>query len=117
MNSTEGAEGHLGSFEGAVTPRGRGAFPFIGNAPYADPATPAEGHEGFVKILLSEAASKHLEATGETCFRIIAQDMSNDHTRRYVIHLAPCPLATARQAEGILLGTHRAVKLRTTSKP
>jgi hypothetical protein len=65
-----------------------------------------------IRILLSAAASTHLEASGETCFMIVSKDMSDEHSGRYVIHLAPCSLISARLAEGVVLGSHRAVKVK-----
>jgi hypothetical protein len=114
MKPPSGAEGQRGAFAGAVPPRGRGAVPLKGNAPYAAPSAPCEGQ---TRILLSEAASKHLKATGETCFRIVAADMSNEHPGRFVIHLAPCPLDIARQAEGVILGTYAARRVKAREGP
>jgi hypothetical protein len=112
------AEVQNGAFEGALHEECTSAFPFIGNAPCSAQNTPEIVHERKpIRILLSEAASKHLEGTGETCFRIIAADMSNEHPGRFVIHLAPCSLGVARQAEGVLLGTHRAVKIKAREDP
>jgi hypothetical protein len=69
MKSTKGAEGQCGAFKGQNAPRGRGAVPYIGNAPSAAPAAPSEGQ---VRILLSEAASQHLAGSGKRFFAIVA---------------------------------------------
>jgi hypothetical protein len=128
MKTTQGAQGHEGAFLGYDTPRGTGAFPFIGNAPCDAPTTPNEGHAGKdfeapievipgqTRILLSEAASRHLSDIGADCFRIVSKARHPEQPGRWVIHLAPCPLAIARQAEGVLFGTHRAVKIKAAPK-
>ena len=80
--------------------------------------TPAiEVIPGQTRIMLSEAASRHLSDTGAECFVIVSKARHPEQPGRWVIHLAPCPLKVVQQAEGVLLGTHRAVKLRTTSNP
>lgn len=61
-----------------------------------------------IRILLSEAATRHLEAAGQ-CFHIIAKDMSDQHTGRMVLHLVPCSMRVARDAEAVLMGKARAV--------
>ena len=78
---------------------------------------PIEVIPGQSRILLSDAASRHLTESGEECFAIVSKARHPEKPGRWVIHLAPAPLATARQAEGVLLGTHRAVKLKATPKP
>ncbi len=69
----------------------------------SDFTAPIEVIPGQTRILLSEAASRHLAATGAECFRIVSTAKHPEQPGRWVIHLAPCPLATARQAEGVLL--------------
>jgi len=68
--------------------------------------------DGVTRILLSEAASRHLDATGAECFRIVCKAHLPDRPDRWVVILAPCPLDVARQAEGVLLGTHTAKRTR-----
>ena len=76
---------------------------------------PIEVIPGQTRILLSESASRHLTATGEECFRIVTKATHPEQPGRWVIHLAPCQLATAKQAEGVLLGTHRTVRIKQPS--
>lgn len=119
------AGGDFGTPACTVTGGARCTFP-IGDrsspAPLIQPLptdfkAPIQVILGQTRILLSEAASRHLDATGEDYFMIASKAKSPDVVGRWVIHLAPCPLKVARQAEGVLLGTHRAVKLPTSSKP
>lgn len=67
---------------------------------------------GQTRILLSEAASRHLSDQGAECFQIVTKAMHPDKAGRWVIHLVPCSLKTARAAEGVLLGTHSARRVR-----
>lgn len=120
MKTTEGAKGHEGAFSGAMPPRGTGAFPYIGNAPSDAPNSPSEGHgkndftppieviPGQTRILLSEAASRHLEAVGSDCFMIVSKAKTPDVIGRWVIHLVPCSMKTARNAEAVLMGRAKA---------
>jgi hypothetical protein len=70
------------------------------------------GPSEHVRILLSEAASKVLLDAGE-CF-IIAGRGSLPHAdgTRVVLHLMPVDKKTADQACGVLLGTHRATRIK-----
>ena len=126
MNASKGAEGQSGAFKGQNAPRGRGAVPLIGECPCAAPAPPGKGQSGNdnftppieviagqTRILLSDAASRHLEATGEACFVIVSKTRHPEKPGRWVIHLAPAPLATVRDAEAVLFGEARAVRIRT----
>jgi len=79
--------------------------------------SPLQPQAAPIRLLLSERASQALAEAGERCFRIIAADMSNEHPGRFVIHLAPCPLDVARQAEGVLLGTHAARRVKAREGP
>ncbi len=65
---------------------------------------------GHVRILLSQAASEALTATGESAFLVIGKASHPDDPSRWVIHLVPVPMATASAACSVALGTHRAVK-------
>jgi hypothetical protein len=67
---------------------------------------------GVVRILLGPTASATLDATGEKVFALVARDVWPNDRSRWVILLKPCPLALARQAEGVVLGTHRAARIR-----
>lgn len=66
-----------------------------------------------VRILLSEAASRHLEGTGRRFFSICGMEPSADNLGRFVIYLTPWPDQLAAEARSVLLGTHRAVKIET----
>ncbi len=70
-----------------------------------------------VRILLSEAASKHLTDTGESVFMVIAKATHPEDPTRWVIHLVPIPKAQADGASRVALGTHKAVKIKTTVEP
>jgi hypothetical protein len=65
------------------------------------------------RILLSEAASDHLTATGESAFLIVGKASHPDDPRRWVIHLLPLDMKAATAACNVALGTHRAVKIKT----
>lgn len=66
-----------------------------------------------VRILLSEAASRHLEGTGRRFFCICGMEPSADHPGRFIIYLMPWPDQLAAEASSVLLGTHRAVRIET----
>jgi hypothetical protein len=71
------------------------------------PAFPViEPQAGTVRLLLSAPASQALADAGESCFVIVSRATWPEDPKRFVIILAPCPLDIARQAEGVLLGTH-----------
>jgi hypothetical protein len=65
-----------------------------------------------IRILLSEAASAHLTATGEACFIVIGKASHPDDSSRWVIHLQPCDIGTANDANRIINRTHKAVAIR-----
>ena len=65
-----------------------------------------------IRILLSEAASAALTASGERAFTILCRASHPDHPSRWVIHLAPVEWETAVAASNVLLGTHRATRIR-----
>ena len=56
------------------------------------------------RILLSEAASKHLEATGNTCFIVASMDKSDERSGRWVLHLVPSTYASANAAVRVATG-------------
>ena len=60
------------------------------------------------RILLSEGASRHLDAAGHQAFAVIARDMSDDRTGRWVLHLIPCSLAQAQAACDVATGKSKA---------
>jgi hypothetical protein len=64
-------------------------------------ATPAPAP---VRILLSEAASRHLSDTGHPCFAVVSFDRSDEHSGRWVIHLLPCSIAEANSAVRVARG-------------
>ena len=81
-----------------------------------DPS-PGEQRSPIVRILLSESASRHLDASGERAFTIIAKDMSDGTAGRWVIHLAPIDWRTAQDASAVLLGKARAVRIKRAIGP
>jgi len=114
MKSHEGARGHEGAFLGHDTPRGTGAFPYIGNAPSDAPTAQGQGH---TRILLSEAASRHLDATGERCFIVASRAMRGTEEPqtmgRWALHLVPCSIADANAAVRVATGQSTERKPRT----
>lgn len=64
------------------------------------------------RILLSQAASDHLSATGESAFVVIGKASLPDDPGRWVIHCVPLDMKTATAACNVALGTHRAVKVK-----
>lgn len=66
------------------------------------------------RILLSEAASRALSATGESCFTIVTRCSHPENPKRWVIILEPVPLEVMRAAEAVALGkaTARFIKKR-----
>lgn len=75
--------------------------------------SPTNTLPGTVRILLSEAASKHLAGTGHRFFAICGMEESGEHSGRVVIYLRPWPDPTAADARAVLLGTARAVSIDT----
>jgi hypothetical protein len=67
---------------------------------------------GQTRILLSDAASRHLDATGESCFAIVSKARTPDVVGRWVIHLVPCSMKTAGDAQAVLMGKARAVRIK-----
>jgi hypothetical protein len=74
--------------------------------------SPVEVIAGQTRILLSEGASRHLSAQGAECFAIVAKASHPDTPARWVIHLAPCSIKTARDAEAVLFGKARATRIK-----
>jgi len=69
---------------------------------------PVEVVPGQTRILLSESASRHLDSIGAECFVIVSKAKTPDVIGRWVIHLVPCSMQTAREAEAVLLGKAKA---------
>ncbi|MCX6875392.1 MAG: hypothetical protein NTW21_16530 [Verrucomicrobia bacterium] len=70
---------------------------------------------GIIRVLLSVGVSQVLEQSGEQCFTIIGKASYPATPGRWAIFLAPVPLKTAAAAAGVILGTHRATRIKTTS--
>ena len=65
-----------------------------------------------IRILLSEAASAALTASGERAFTILCKASYPEQPGRWVIHLAPVEWETAVAASNVLLGSHKAVRIK-----
>jgi hypothetical protein len=71
-----------------------------------------------INTMLDPKVSGIVSDVGE-CFVEAHRQMEHRHPEqpgRWVIHLASWPLQVAHQSEGVLHGTHRAVKIHTSSK-
>lgn len=60
-----------------------------------------------IRILLDPATSDTLTATGESAFLIVGKASWPDDPSRWVLHLVPCPMATASAACEIALGQRK----------
>ena len=69
---------------------------------------PVEVVPGQTRILLSESASRHLDAAGAKAFAIVHRDMSDGNTGRWAITLCPVEWQTARDASAVLMGRAKA---------
>ena len=56
------------------------------------------------RILLSQAASRHLSATGERAFVVVSRGSYPDSAGRWVMHLLPCDVTAANAAVRVALG-------------
>jgi hypothetical protein len=65
-----------------------------------------------IRILLSEAASLALTESGERAFTIIGRASHPEQPNRWVIHLAPVEWKAACDASSVLLGSHKAVRIK-----
>jgi hypothetical protein len=65
---------------------------------------------GHVRILLSQAASEALTATGESAFMVIGRASHPDDPARWILHLVPVPMATASAACEVATGVRKAGK-------
>ncbi|MCX6880876.1 MAG: hypothetical protein NTW21_44815 [Verrucomicrobia bacterium] len=61
---------------------------------------------------MSEAASRYLQESGEQCFTIIGKSSFPACPGRWAIYLKPVPPAVAVAASNVILGTHRAVRIK-----
>ena len=77
-------------------------------------STEAKGHR---RILLSQAASDHLTATGESAFLVIGKASLPDDPTRWVIHLLPVTMKTACDAIAVATGEARATRPRVKASP
>ena len=68
--------------------------------------------EGVKQIKLGPSASKALTESGQSVFALVSRQRWPDDPQRWAIYLLPVPLALARQAEGVILGTHTARPIR-----
>ncbi len=57
-----------------------------------------------VKILLSESASRHLEAAGADAFLVVGRESWPNDPRRWVIHLLSCSISQADSAARVARG-------------
>lgn len=76
-------------------------------------------HPGVVKLLLSAAASEAISKAGKHHLAITAPADSTappEGQGRMILHVIATDKDTLDLAFGVIRGTHRAVKLRTTSK-
>jgi hypothetical protein len=69
-------------------------------------------HPNVRRLLLSESASRYLSESGEQCFQILAKGSWPACPGRWVILIAPVPMAVAVAASNVILGTHKAVRIK-----
>jgi hypothetical protein len=69
-----------------------------------------------IRILLSEAASAHLTAAGESCFAVIGRQSHPGDVSRWILHLIPCDIATADSAVAVAKGTKRSIEISKAKK-
>jgi hypothetical protein len=65
-----------------------------------------------VRILLSEAASRHLSTTGENAFVLVGHATYPDDPKRWILYLLPTTVEAANAGTAVARGTHRAAKIR-----
>ncbi|MEI7956845.1 MAG: hypothetical protein WCJ66_16900 [Verrucomicrobiota bacterium] len=70
---------------------------------------------GVRRLILSEATSKFLQSTGEHAFVIVGKLFYPATPGTWAIFLEPVPIELAHLANGVLCGTHKAVKIRQPS--
>lgn len=76
----------------------------------SDSDTPPEG--AAIRILLGEAASRHLDAAGEGAFIVISKAMRGteepETAGRWALHLLPCSITQANDAVAVIQGRAKA---------
>ena len=76
---------------------------------------------GIIRILLSEKAGDALAACGAEVFIVACKGTYPDAAGRWIICCMPAPLVIVNQACGVIVGTHRARRIKTpasgTAKP
>lgn len=70
-----------------------------------------------LRILLSDAVTRHLEAMGKECFLVIAKDKSDQHSGRMVIHLIPTTYNLANAGLRVAQGTSTEKRPRPAPEP
>lgn len=74
-----------------------------------------------IKILLSEQASRHLDATGERAFIVASRAMRGteepETMGRWALHLVPCSIPQADAACRVARGLSKESKPRTPPQP
>jgi hypothetical protein len=73
--------------------------------------------EGVKQIKLGPSASKALTESGQSVFALVSRQRWPDDPQRWAIYLLPVPLALARQAEGVVLGSHKATRIKAAPMP
>jgi hypothetical protein len=64
------------------------------------------------RIVLGQTASQALTESGESCFIVAGKQSHPDDPTRWILHLIPCDIATANDANRIINRTHKAVAIR-----
>ena len=67
---------------------------------------------GVRRLVLSEVTSKFLQGTGEHAFVIVGKLFYPATPGTWAIYLVPCPIKLAQDASGVVMGTHRAVRIK-----
>jgi len=67
---------------------------------------------GVRRLLLSEGASRFLSECGEAAFLIVGRASFPACPNRWAIYLQPISMTAAKDACGVALGTHRAVRVK-----
>ena len=104
------SQNYFGTMGGEVVPKSR--IPIdTGLWDYPVPSVSAP-----IRILLSEAVTRHLEAIGEECFMIVSKDKSDQHSGRTVLHLVPTTYKLANAAIRVATGISTERRTKSTSK-
>ena len=72
---------------------------------------------GVRRLVLSEVTSKFLQSTGEHAFVIVGKLFYPATPGTWAIFLEPVPIELAYLANGVLSGTHKAVKIKLPKPP